>query len=92
MKHHPEQQPDEIYMGNTTLDGVLGSSWKTSRLGNVALSSSGEPLETWDNYKPWFIKVSEVESAISMAKHENKPWGKYFIRAFQEMVDNKTAL
>lgn len=63
MKTHPEQRPDEIYMGNATREDVARSSWRTSRLGNTPLMADGSPLNSHD-LRPWFIKRSEVEQAI----------------------------
>lgn len=89
--HHPEQQPDEIYMGNCEVKDLYGS-WKTSRLGRIARNSSGVPLlQPLHPYKtdktfPWFIKRSEVEWAISAEKIANKPWSPERIRVYEEML------
>lgn len=49
MIHHPEQKPDEIYMGNAQCNVLSSSSWATSRLGENALDSQGKPIiqESW---------------------------------------------
>ncbi len=89
MKHHPEQQPDEIYMGNSTIDGVLKSSWKTSRRGEVALGSNGQFCGEGD-LRPWFVKISEVENALIAAENEKQPWKEITTKAYQEMLDNRS--
>ena len=91
MKHHPEQLEDEIYMGNSTPDGVAKSSWKTGRLGKIALMRNGKASEYFqETFRPWFIKVSEVEASIETERYENKPWSAERIRALQPMVDKRT--
>ncbi len=93
MKHHPEQLEDEIYMGNSTLEDMLKSSWKTSRLGEVALMANGQPID-WrggrTDLKPWFIKVSEVEQSIENERLNYKPWSAERIRTLQPMIDERT--
>lgn len=61
-KLHPEQHMDEIFLGNSMLDGVLKSSWRSSRRGTLALRADGKPCTgCGEDFKPWFIKRSEVE-------------------------------
>ncbi len=84
MKHHPEQQDDEIYMGNSTFEGVLKSSWLTKRRGNP-VSGQNEDI------KPWFIKVSGVEARITARRRENNPCRAEYIENLQQMIDERTA-
>lgn len=73
MKHHPEQQDDEIYMGNTTMDAVRELLWRTKRLGKTAFDRDGIPvqqesidpiIDSKSLLIPCFIKVAEVERSI----------------------------
>ncbi len=89
MKHHPEQAEDEIYMGNATFDDAVKSSWRTGRLGQVALDINGNKFNP-SNLRPWFINVSEVQQAIETERLSNKPWSAERIRAFQPMVEKRT--
>ncbi len=89
-KLHPEQQDDEIYLGNTLPEDVWRSSWTTSRLGNIPLCFRGLPLEG-ASLKPWFIKTQEVENKISAAKAENKPWSADTVRALEPLVKYRDA-
>lgn len=41
--HHPEQRPDEIYLGNTDADNFRKSGWKTKRLGKTPHYPDGRP-------------------------------------------------
>ncbi len=68
MKHHPEQLEGEIYMGNARNEDLAKSGWRTSRLGNVALSATGKASNqpSQNPLRPWFIKVSEVEERIGV--------------------------
>lgn len=91
MKHHPEQFENEIYMGNTTMDGILRSSWKTSRCGKVALGRDGQPVGHYtEDFKPWFIQVAEVEAVIEMERITPKLWSEGYIKTLQPMVDART--
>jgi hypothetical protein len=67
MRTHPEQEPDEVYLGNTTIEGVMRSSWRTSRLGEYPLCADGSPYKGTD-LRPWFIKRSEVQGEINKLK------------------------
>lgn len=89
MKHHPEQADDEIYMGNSTLEAMHKSSWRTGRLGNQPLTRGGAPLSD-SELRPWFIKLSEVQHAIDHARAENKPWAGDIIKSLQPMVDHRS--
>ena len=82
---HPEQQPDEIYLGNTRPCNIGKSSWRTSRLGVNPLMANGLPYNGND-LKPWFIKKSEVISAIESKKLENKPWSQESINIYEKML------
>ena len=83
---HPEQQPDEIYMGNSAPETLAKSSWRTSRLGLNPLKADGSPLIGWDDLKPWFIKKSEVQAAIEAKRLENKPWSQESITVYEKML------
>lgn len=92
MIHHPEQKPDEIYMGNAQRNVLSSSSWATSRLGENALDSQGKPIiqESWHiELKPWFIKIWEVENRIEQEKASKQPNYKYIIEPLQNMVKNR---
>ena len=83
MKHHPEHQDDEIYMGNEHVESLSQSrgsitKWKTLRLGDTAYDRSGNVLT---GHCSMFIKRSEVEAAIGESQDG------YEKRIFQEMLD-----
>jgi len=83
MKHHPEQQEDEIYMGNEHVESLNGThrsitKWKTLRFGDTSYDRGGNVLT---NHRPMFIKRSEVEAAIGESQDG------YEKRIFQEMLD-----
>lgn len=70
---HPEQQDDEIYLGNTSFEDACKSKWRTKRLGRQAIDRNGKPLALANQLKPWFVKVSEVEAAIEAER--KSPFG-----------------
>jgi hypothetical protein len=84
MNHHPEQQDDEIYMGNEYVEMLMSghrgsiTKWETLRLGDTAYDRSGNVLT---NHRPMFIKRSEVEAAIGESQDG------YEKRIFQKMLD-----
>lgn len=90
MEHHPEQQDDEIYMGNTNPEDVHRSSWRTSRLGKQPLMRDGTPIDG-SRLRPWFIQISEVQQSIETERKLNKPWSAERIATLQPMVDQRTA-
>ena len=85
MKTHPEQEPDEIYMGNATRGDAAKSSWRSSRFGSTPLKADGSPLNGSD-LRPWFIKRSEVEQAIETERLADKPWSPEKIRVYESML------
>lgn len=60
-KHHPEQQDDEIYLGNHQDYRRVKIGWKTWRAGKVAYDTKGNVLK---NLEPVFVKRQEIEAAI----------------------------
>lgn len=84
MKHHPEQQDDEIYMGNEHVESLMSghrgsiTKWETLRLGDTAYDRSGNVLTS---HCSMFIKRSEVDAAIGKSQDS------YEKRIFQEMLD-----
>lgn len=91
MKHHPEQREGEIYMGNSTSDDILKSSWRTIRRGTVALGIDGNPVNDPDaDFKPWFIKVFEVMQTIACEHVDNNPWSADRIGTLQRLVNDRT--
>lgn len=87
MKKHPEQTPEEIYLGNALQHEVLKSSWRSTRLGNTPLMADGSPC-IFSDVKPWFIQRSEVEAAIAAERINDKPWSAERIRVFESMLDD----
>lgn len=63
-KTHPEQQEDEIYLGNTIPEALNQSTWKTSRLGDIPRMVDGSPIAEKTVLRPWFIKRFEVQAAL----------------------------
>ena len=83
MKHHPEQEDDEVYMGNEhveSLSRARGSitKWGALRFGDTAYDRGGNVLTS---HRPKFIKRSEVEAAIGESQDG------YEKRIFQKMLD-----
>ena len=88
---HPEQDIDEIYLGNTRSKDVWKSSWRTSRIGDNPLKADGTPY-TCDDLKPWFVQRSEVQAEIEKEKRNAEPWSKERIRMFEEMLEKGDGL
>lgn len=91
--HHPEQRPDEIYLGNTDANGFSRSGWVSKRLGNHVQYPHGYRLgePRGEGYYPWFIARSEVEMAIKTIRPTD-PNSAERIATFQKMLDLGTAL
>ena len=64
---HPEQRPDEIYMGNVKPGETVKFRWCSGRLGQNAYMTDGTLIAPVNGLFPWFIKVGEVETAIKKA-------------------------
>jgi hypothetical protein len=86
---HPEQLQDEIFMGNATREDVLKSSWRSSRLGNVAYDINGNVVS---GLFPWFIKREEAEQEIRTERLMDKPWSKRKIGVYENMLADKGGL
>lgn len=91
MNTHPECKPDEIYMGNTTLEDFPRSCWLTKRIGKQPLLANGEPYNGSD-LVPWFIERSEIERTIEAERLANKPWSAERIGVFQKMLTDGVVL
>ena len=87
---HPEQHPEELYLGNTRPEYVWRLPWRTSRLGENPLMADGTPCP-YGNIKPWFIQRHEVQEAIEDEKRNDKPWSAITIRVFERMLAAPTA-
>ena len=82
MKSHPEQQDDEVYLGNTTEKESQQSNWRTSRLGS---KNEDRLLKFHEDTFPWFVKKSEI---ISKIEYESQfPWGEDWKNAPQPLLD-----
>jgi len=82
-KWHPEQEDDEIYMGN----GVPGTpccGWKTKRFGSYPFDCNGKAIYPNYGLYPIFVKRDEIEAEITRRK-ENK--GVLDTDYLQEMLD-----
>lgn len=90
---HPEQLPDEIYMGNENPRTNL-SGWRSSRYGEQPLDKNGEKLlySDWPNVRPWFIRISEVRAAIEHENFVKGPNWQEKVKIYQEMIDKRTCL
>lgn len=86
---HPEQQDDEIYMGNDdpVQPGIKPLFWRTLRYGRTAMisptlttSKEWEPLNA-PNLRPVFVKVSEVWMKVLDSKRMDAA------AAFAQMLD-----
>lgn len=91
MRHHPEQLEDEIYMGNTSVEDLHRSNWRTSRLGRVPITAFGTRL-AGDRLLPWFIKSEEVAAKIEFERQAAKPWSQSRINDLQPMLTSGTAI
>jgi hypothetical protein len=102
MKHHPEQQEGQIYMGNGVVPGLRFNplewgfeemGWKSRTFGKVAYNIYGKVLE---NMAPIFIDEAEVLNAIQSEQDRiailgDKAYGaKENIQVWQRMVDAGT--
>jgi|SRR6185369_3242033 len=85
MKHHPEQAESEIYMGNTTAEGMMSSSWRTSRLGNVAYNRDGAVIPGQD-LLPWFVQRREVEEQSARVAEKKEFRWEEIVRLYQDML------
>lgn len=101
MKHHPEQLPSQIYMGNEPKPNSEysfrftggGIGWRTKTHGVTAYDTYGNHIE---GMVPVFIEASEIKSAIEHKKLllETNPQTAYgaeeSIKVYQEMLDKRT--
>jgi len=89
---HPEQKPDEIYLGNASADTILRSSWKTSRRGINPLGSNGLPLDKYfpETLKPWFIKTDEVRERIAAEKSRQSGICAIAVTALESLIESRT--
>jgi hypothetical protein len=87
IKHHPEQQEDEIYMGNIYYPFQLFNNtlWKTRRLGKMARYNDGSVIED-NNAIPWFIQRKEVEETIQFELENPSFNSEEKIREFRKML------
>jgi len=83
---HPEQLPGEIYLGNIVPSNLVGSAWKTKRLGNQPFKADGTPYEG-GNLKPWFIQRSEVQEAINKERQDNTMSSPGRIEVYERMLN-----
>jgi len=83
-KSHPEQGDDEIFMGNTTDQWFGKMGWLTKRLGKHGLTALDQP--TGSDWKPCFIKRSEVEGVIAKSQCDGE------IDVWQRMLETGSAL
>ena len=87
-QRHPECQPDELYMCNTTAgDFATSDGWKTKRLGKQPFKADGTPCVYGDLF-PWFVKRAEVEKAIEDERNENREWSSGRIETLEKMLAN----
>lgn len=100
MDKHPEQEPGEVYLGNSDESGLMrprwhsgesydpsgfkASSWKTKRLGRTAYDVDGHVIND-SAYHPWFVQRSEVEQAIAASKDDGTR------QTLQTLVDTHSA-
>lgn len=86
MKHHPEQQEDEIYMGNVTCpwETVQKTTWRSNRFGEHAQNVHGKPVP---GLFPWFIKRSEVQAAYDEAQLSTGPNAAERAQVYKGMLD-----
>lgn len=62
-KHHPEQQDDEIYLGNVpTGQEHRFVGWERVRFGVTALDADGH---TVPDYRPAFVPADEVREVMA---------------------------
>jgi hypothetical protein len=66
MTKHPEQQNDELLLGNSTQSDFKRIGWTTKRAGVKSFYSDGSPYPHQDKHgvSPVFVQRSEIESAI----------------------------
>ncbi len=77
-------------MGTSIFDDEpIQSSWRTLRVGNVALDKSGSPIEDCPELKPFFIEAAEVQNKINHLKQAVEP-NNFEITCLQEMIHSGT--
>ena len=63
MTNHPEQQINEVYLGNTIGKAMIGGDkvihLKSLRVGERAFDLNGQPIHQSSNFQPVFISKQE---------------------------------
>jgi hypothetical protein len=91
MKQHPEQQDDELYMGNQPMLDAdtpmppMQVGWRSARLGVNVYGAEGLEGQLLPRYRPIFIKRSEIEAAMVTANEESRA-------IYQRMLDSGGAI
>lgn len=59
---HPEQKPNEVYLGNFTPEQAEAIGWRSKRAGTTPLRADGTPypFAADHNIRPWFASRNEV--------------------------------
>lgn len=72
MDKHPEQRPDEEYLGNTTGIKDYQRGLKTLRLGIMPYDIEGNPIisKHYANFKPLFISKEEYNAYYKVMVNE----------------------
>jgi len=58
---HPELQPGEIWLTNTSPYSFANIPWSTKRMGRIAYGMRGNMVNPKEGVKPVFVKRSELE-------------------------------
>lgn len=97
MHLHPEQNGDEIYMGNTSAREMIRSDWRSKRTGFAAYDINGENINHL-GLVPWFINTDEVwEKIVALSvrvAHKTGDVGRDIstIRIYRDMVKRRTVI
>lgn len=70
LRSHPELRPREVFVGNVTRDQFDRDSYKTKRLGNLALNPDGTLLPAGLNARPMFVSETEYLAVDAEVKRQ----------------------
>lgn len=88
MKRHPEQLDGELWIGNVEAMQFHKSAWLSKRMGITPRDVNGDPIEPrLGDYRPWFIRASEIEQAIATEEALQRPWSAEKITVYRKMLE-----
>ncbi len=71
-KQHPEQKPNEVYIGNFTVVDFEKNLWATKRKGDIAYNTKEKIIKKTGNSEkdlfPVFMEISEFQERIKLLR------------------------